>query len=249
MSKRPPSPRRRTRARDGARSRRADGPRSKGRTGHAEGRGRWQGRGRPAAHVTSTHCASAPCSGGRTCRRAETLCCNRARARAGRAAAMASPQRWGRARSRLSGPGPCAGPVWIVRQDRAPGPCAGAWTGSLICPLWRGLTASFGAELTEVFLRRYFPMPQQRALVSCFDGKWKIWWGNVTSLCCIVYAWKRNLNVVYYLAITWLCFRWVRSVDQGFLFGDTALEQREQKTQLKGIWIARDPNHLGKRTA
>lgn len=58
----------------------------------AIGRGR-----RPAADVTSTHSASEPRSGGFTCNRADTHCCSRARASAGRGAAIVRPVGGGRA--------------------------------------------------------------------------------------------------------------------------------------------------------
>lgn len=119
--KRAPSPRRRTRGGDGALS---------PLRGEKRRQRRW---GRPAAHVTSTHWASEPRSGGRTCRRAETLCCSRARALGGRAAAMASPQRRGRGRvfpfrpRHRPGPRVTGGVAWgLVRMVKR---------GFPICPL------------------------------------------------------------------------------------------------------------------
>lgn len=62
---------------------------------------------------------------------------------------------------------------------------------------------------------------------------------------------KENLNIVcYFICSLLVCFSGGGDQYQVgvFLFYDTALEQKEQKMQLKGIWTASDPNHLGKRS-
>lgn len=98
--------------------------------------------GAAALDVTSSHSASAPCSGGFTCSRANRHCCSKARASTGRAAAMG---REGAARGRAQSPGGAAagsrcsarcfsglaGPVAAVR-------CSGVTKRSAwVPPHWR----------------------------------------------------------------------------------------------------------------